>query len=217
MPRTAGRPLASGRLTPNRGLAFGVLVSLAGFALLATGPGLVSLALGLAGMVGYVGVYTLVLKPRLPESVVWGGPAGVFPLLIAWSASGRPWSLAPLYCCLVVVLWSPAHFWSLALARSEEYRAVGIPVLPLVRGERWTSLLILGQLVVLTVLPFWGVTIGLFHPWLIVAHLIAGVPLLWLALRLVRSPSSATAWWLFRLSGPYLAVIFLALVLARRT
>ena len=217
MPRTAGRPLASGRLASERGLAFGALASLAGLLLLAAGPGSVSLMLGAAGLLAYVVVYTLLLKPRIPESVVWGGPAGVFPLLIAWSASGKPWSSALVYCCLVVFLWSPAHFWSLALARSDEYRGAGVPVLPLVRGEAWTRLLILLQLVLLSALPLWAVASGFEQRWLVFVQLAAGVPLVWLAVRLVRGAPPRVAWWLFRLSGPYLAIVFLALVLARKT
>jgi heme o synthase len=217
MPRTAGRPLASGRLSPRRGLAFGAIVSLLGLVLLATGPGLVSFLLGLAGLIAYVVVYTLLLKPRVPESVVWGGPAGVFPLLIAWSASGKPWSSVLVYCCLLVFLWSPAHFWSLALARSDEYREAGVPVLPLARGEAWTRGLILLQLVLLSLLPLWAVASGFEQRWLVVVQIAAGLPLVWLAVRLARGAPPRVAWWLFRLSGPYLAVVFLVLVVARKT
>ncbi len=217
MTRTAGRPLASGRLQPSRALVFAAVVTTAGLVLLAAGPGLDSLLLGLGGMIAYVGLYTVLLKPRFPESVVWGSPAGLFPLLIAWTATGEPWSPALLYCCLVVFFWSPAHFWSLALARAEEYREVGVPVLPVVSGERATGGRVLVYLLVLLVLPIWGVATGLFRPWLVVVNLAACLPLVWLALRFLAGPSPSTAWWLFRLSGPYLAVVFVALVLARGT
>ena len=186
MPRTAGRPLASGRLQPSRALVFAALVTIAGLVLLAAGPGLDCLLLGVAGMIGYVGLYTLLLKPRFPESVVWGSLAGVFPLLIAWTATGKPWSPALLYCCLVVFLWSPAHFWSLALARAEEYRAVGVPVLPVVSGERATGVRVLVHLVLLLALPIWGVGTGLFRPWLVVVNLAGGLPLV--GLRCDSSP-----------------------------
>src|SRR5690242_2178606 len=135
MERTCDRPIASGRIEPARGLAFGVALGVASVAVLALAVNVLAAALALAGLLGYVFVYTLWLKPRTPQNIVLGGAAGAIPPLVGWAAATGGLTWDALYPFAIIFLWTPPHFWALALLVSEDYARVGVPMLPVVRGE----------------------------------------------------------------------------------
>ncbi len=213
MERTHRRPIASGRIPAGRALIVGLALVAAGCgALWAVAGGLAAL-LAVLGAVYYVVVYTVLLKPRLALSSVPGAFAGVFPALIGWTAGGAAWSGAELYLCALIVLWSPPHFWALALAREEDYRASGIPTPAVAYGEQTARLLIAGFVAAVSVLTLTPVVTGLFGAPYVLAAIASGAVLWVFTARLLVQRTGAAAWSLFKVSGPYLAVVVVAAVI----
>jgi protoheme IX farnesyltransferase len=132
MHRTENRPLATGEITPLRGLAFGIVLGAVSVALLATVVNLLSAALALAAILFYVLVYTMLLKRRTPQNIVWGGAAGCMPVLIGWAAVTGSLSWAPVVLFGVIFLWTPPHYWPLSMRYREDYDRAGIPMLSVV-------------------------------------------------------------------------------------
>ncbi len=215
MQRTRRRPTASGRLRPGRARAAGLVAVSAGvLALWATAGGLAAV-FALLGAAYYVLVYTLLLKPRTALSSVPGALAGVFPALIGWAATGAPWSADILFLCAVVFVWSPPHFWALSLAREDDYRSSGIPT-PAVRyGERTTRVLIVAFFAAFTGIVTAAAVTDLYGiPYAVIA--LAACLVLWFfVVRLLVTRTSATAWALFKVSGPCLAAVVAAAVVGR--
>jgi protoheme IX farnesyltransferase len=213
MERTRGRATASGVLPARRAVGIGVALVTAGLAGTWAGGGALAAALAAVGAAYYVLVYTLLLKPRSAYSSVPGAIAGVFPALAGWAASGEPWSTQLLVLCLVIVAWSPPHFWALALARADDYRRSGVPT-PVARGgERGTALLVAGCDAALVALTLGAAGAGVFGWVYLAPALPASLLLGLLAARLALRPSAGAAWLLFKASGPWLAVIVVAMVL----
>jgi len=214
MQRTRRRPTASGRLLPGRALAAGLAAVAAGvLALWATAGGLAAV-FALLGAAYYVLVYTLLLKPRTALSSVPGALAGVFPALIGWAATGAPWSADILFLCAVVFVWSPPHFWALALAREGDYRSSGIPT-PVVRyGERITHVLISAFFAAFTGIVAAATVTGLYGIAFSVIALAACLVLWFFVVRLLAARTGA-AWALFKVSGPCLAAVVVAAVVGR--
>jgi heme o synthase len=212
MARTAARPLPSGRIGDARvalWLGAGLLAAsqLAVFAL-----GWAVCLYLLAGAATYVVVYTWWLKPRSPWSVVWGGAAGSFAALAGWQTGGSAWSPAAQLLALVLFLWTPSHFWSLAIWLERDYRAARIPMLPVVAGTRRTAEIVHLNTAALVVCSLaLGAYLG--WPYLAVAAP-AGVWFLWVTARVRRSPESRTAFACFKLSGLYLLLVLAGLVLS---
>ena len=215
MRRTAGRPTASGAVPAGRALALGLILVVAGVAGLWLSAGLTAAALGVAGALYYVVVYTLVFKPRTALSAVPGALAGVFPALIGWAAAGSPRSLAVLFLCAVIAVWSPPHFWALAFVVKDEYRAAGIPVPALRYGERRSSLHILQWVVALAALSVLPAAAGVFGALYATVALGAGLGLAVVGWRLAVTRTACWAWRLYKLSGPYLAAVVLAMLVDR--
>jgi protoheme IX farnesyltransferase len=215
MERTRRRPTATGRVTPRGALVAGLGATAAGaLALWAVAGGLAA-GLALGGAAYYVVVYTVVLKPRTPLSSVPGGLAGVFPALIGWAATGAPPSGALLFVCALIVVWSPPHFWALALARDDDYRAAGVAT-PAVRyGDETARRLVLGFVAALTAVTLAPIATGLFGLVYAPLALLATAALWAFTLRLRKRRSPAAAWALFKASGPYLATVLAAAVLDR--
>ena len=136
MGRTKGRPVVTGRIAPWQALAFGIVLEIASFALLAVGVNLLSAFLALAGYLFYVVVYTLWLKRVTPQNIVIGGAAGAFPPLVGWAAATGNLSLGALVLFAIVFFWTPPHFWALALLIRGDYERANVPMLPVVRGGR---------------------------------------------------------------------------------
>ena len=139
MARTANRPLPAGRVAPDDALGLGVLLSIFSVLLMALATNFVAAALLVAAILFYVFVYTVWLKRRTPQNIVIGGAAGAFPPMIGWAAATGEVSLVGVALFMLIFLWTPPHFWALALYRSDDYRRAGVPMLPVVAGPRETK------------------------------------------------------------------------------
>jgi len=148
MARTRNRPLPAGRVAPDDALGLGVLLSIFSVLLMALSTNFVAAALLAAAILFYVFVYTIWLKRRTPQNIVIGGAAGAFPPMIGWAAATGDVSAVGIALFLLVFLWTPPHFWALALYRSDDYRRAGVPMLPVVAGPRETK----RQMVIYTLL-----------------------------------------------------------------
>ena len=137
--RTADRPVVSGRVAAPRALEFGLVLSAFSFVLLGSAINVLTALLALAGTLGYVLVYTRWLKRTTPQNIVIGGAAGAMPPLVGWAAATGNLTLPAIFLFLIVFFWTPPHFWALALLIKRDYAAAGIPMLPVVRGERETA------------------------------------------------------------------------------
>src|ERR1700744_372547 len=138
MPRTATRPIPSGRVSGAAAVRFGIALQIASFVLLSLTVNVLAAALALGGFVGYVGVYTMWLQRRTPQNIVMGGAAGAMPPLVAWAATRGSLSWTAVYLFAIIFYWTPPHFWSLSLLMKDEYEDVGVPMMPVVRGGRQT-------------------------------------------------------------------------------
>jgi protoheme IX farnesyltransferase len=216
MSRTSDRPIPSGRVSPNAALTFGVALGILSVLLLATTVNPLAAALSLSGLLGYVFVYTVWLKRRTVQNIVIGGAAGAVPPLVAWTATTGSLSWNALYLFAIVFYWTPPHFWALSLLMKDEYARVGVPMMPVVRGEVETRRQITLYSVLLVVLTFLPVAFGFFG--LIYAVIAAplGGAFIALALRLQRLADRKAALRLYLFSLAYLAVLFVAMVLDAR-
>jgi protoheme IX farnesyltransferase len=215
MERTCARPLVAGRIQPRRGLVFGIALGVLAMVELALAVNVLAAALALAGLLGYVFVYTLWLKPSTPQNIVIGGAAGAVPPLVGWAAATGGLSLDALYPFAIVFLWTPPHFWALALLIKDDYERVGVPMLPVARGEAVTRrqiLLYALGLVAFTTAPFFT---GLFGALYLVTALALGGGFVALAARLALRPSRGAALHLHLASLLYLALLFAAMALDR--
>jgi heme o synthase len=213
MRRTSSRPVPAGRVSPRAALLYGIGLGAASFALLGLTVNLLAASLALAGLLGYVLVYTVWLKRTTPQNIVIGGAAGAVPPLVAWAAVTGSLEGSALYLFAIVFYWTPPHFWALSLLMRDEYERAGVPMLPVVRGEaetRWQIVLYTALLVAVTLLPFAGMLFG--GVYLAVAVGLGGT-FLWLALRLRRRADRRSALRLYLFSLAYLAVLFGAMVL----
>jgi protoheme IX farnesyltransferase len=213
-PRTASRPVAAGRIAPRNAVAFALTLSLLSFVILTVFANVLTAALALSGGAFYVVVYTLWLKRNTPQNIVIGGAAGAIPPLAGWAAANGHLGLGALFLFLIVLLWTPPHFWALALLLAPQYSAARVPMLPVVRGTQATArqvLLYTFALVAISLVP--GV-LGTFGGlYLVTAMALNGV-LCWLAWRLWRQPQAARAAVLFHYTLLYLALLFVAVALA---
>ena len=209
-PRTAGRPVASGRLSAPRALEFGLALSAASFTLLASTVNVLTALLALVGNLFYVLVYTGYLKRRGPANIVLGGAAGAVPPVVGYAAATGTLALPALWLFLIVFLWTPPHFWALALLLKEHYAAARVPMLPVVAGARTTSariVLYTVTLVAFTAVPFAAGSLGATY---LVAAAVLGAGFLALALRLRRTQARRDAALAFHYSLLYLALLFVA-------
>jgi protoheme IX farnesyltransferase len=211
--RTQRRPVASGRVAPSRALEFGLALSAFSFVLLASTVNVLTAVLALVGNLFYVLVYTRWLKRTTPQNIVIGGAAGAVPPLVGWAAATGHVSIAALILFAIVFVWTPPHFWALALLLKDNYAAAKVPMLPVVRGDRETArqivLYSLG-LVAVTLLPWaWG-TVGLLY---LASALALGAVFIGLAERLRRDITPRRAVLLFHYSLLYLALLFAAMAL----
>jgi heme o synthase len=208
MRRTANRPIPSGRVSPAAALRFGFALAALSFVLLALTVNLLAAVLALGGFVGYVGVYTIWLKRRTPHNIVIGGAAGAMPPLVGWAATRGSLSWTAVYLFAIVFYWTPPHFWSLSLLMKDEYAKVGVPMLPVVRGERETRRQILLYTLLLyavTQLPFCA---GAFGDLYLVGSIALGLMFIAGAVLLYRRADRRTALRLYLFSMAYLALLF---------
>ncbi len=212
MQRTEHRPLAAGRLLPAEGLSFGLALCLTSYYVLASFVNLTAALLSLAGILYYVVIYSLVLKGATVQNIVIGGGAGAIPPMVGWAAATGHLTIAAWILFLIVFMWTPPHFWALAIVRAKDYARAGVPMLPVVRGEKaarsqimlYTVLLVASTLL----LPLAHVT-GMVY---LVAASVLGIVLLVSAWRVWKIPGNRVAWTLYRWSSLYLMLIFVALM-----
>ena len=212
MARTRLRPIPSGRMSSTSVLAFGVALATAATFLFAYFVNVVSAALALAGFYIYVFVYTRWLKRTTQQNIVIVGAAGAFPPLVGWAAVTGGLDLVAVYLFLIIFYWTPPHFWALALLKQRDYSKAGVPMAPLVWGERetmsqmfWYTLILIG----LTVMPF---TFGAFGIIYLVSAIVLGGILLGGIIRMrLAKDWTAPAWWVYKYSLLYLALLFVAM------
>jgi protoheme IX farnesyltransferase len=216
MARTANRPVPSGRIPAPVALAFGCALATLSLIELSLAVNPLAAVLSFAGFLGYVVLYTLILKRRTPQNIVWGGAAGAIPPLVGFAAVRGSVSATALILFFIVFFWTPPHFWSLSLLMKGEYERVGVPMLPVAQGEAETRRQILLYTVLLymvTQLPFCAGALGPFY---LVASVLLGMLFIAGAVRLYRSPSAAAArrnaLGLYLFSLAYLALLFGAMV-----
>ena len=198
-------------MSPELALEFGLALSALSFVLLGSLVNVLAAVLALVGNLFYVLVYTRLLKRSTPQNIVIGGAAGAVPPLVGWAAATGNLALPALFLFLIVFFWTPPHFWALALLIKRDYEAAGIPMLPVVRGDRETArqiLLYTVVLVALTVVPF---LTGTFGPVYLAAAVLLGAQFLRLAWSLRRELTPRRASVLFHYSLAYLALLFVAL------
>jgi protoheme IX farnesyltransferase len=209
--RTEKRPVAAGRVPPSRALEFGLALSALSFVLLASTVNALTAALALVGNLFYVVVYTRWLKRSTPQNIVIGGAAGAVPPLVGYAAATGDLGLPALWLFLIVFLWTPPHFWALALLIKESYAAARVPMLPVVRGDAETTRQIVWYSLVLVAFTLVvGLSLG---PVYSLAAALLGAVFLGLAWQLRRSPTRRNAAVLFHYSLLYLALLFVAAAL----
>jgi heme o synthase len=216
MARTATRPVPAGRISPRAALAFGIVLELLSFTVLALEVNVLSASLALIGFLGYVFVYTIWLKRSTPQNIVIGGAAGAVPPLVAWSAVTGRVELTALYLFAIVFYWTPPHFWALSLLMKDDYARVGVPMMPVVRGESETRGLILLYTVLLVALTLMPVVFGYFGAIYGAVAVLLGATFVWLAVRLMREAQRRSALRTYLFSLAYLALLFCAMVLDAR-
>jgi protoheme IX farnesyltransferase len=212
MARTASRPIPAGRVSPRAALIFGCTLAGLAVLLLSMAVNPLAAALSFSGFLGYVFVYTVWLKRRTPQNIVIGGAAGAVPPLVGWAAVQGSVTGTALVLFFIVFFWTPPHFWALSLLMKDEYAKVGVPMLPVVRGERETRKQILLYSVLLyavTQLPFSAGGFGLIY---LFASLALNAGFIGLAVRLYRRADRGSALRLYLFSLAYLAALFAAMV-----
>ena len=216
MARTRLRPIPGGRMHPRQVLAFGVLLAAAAVVLLGLVANVLTAALALAGFYFYVFIYTRWLKRTTPQNIVIGGAAGAFPPLVGWAAVTGRIDLTAIYLFLIIFYWTPPHFWALALLKQHDYSRAGVPMAPLVWGEAETKRQMLWYTLILLPLTLLPVAFGALGIVYLASAAILNAIFLWGVIRVMRSADWVPiAWWLYRFSLLYLALLFGAMVLDR--
>jgi protoheme IX farnesyltransferase len=212
MRRTASRPIPAGRVSPRAALVYGFALSACSFVLLSLTVSVLAASLALGGFLGYVGVYTVWLKRRTAHNIVIGGAAGAVPPLVGWVATRGSVSWTAVYLFAIVFYWTPPHFWALSLLMKDEYARVGVPMMPVVRGERETRrqiVLYTLLLYAITQLPFCA---GEFGGIYLAASVVLGLAFIGGSVLLYRRADRRTALRLYLFSLAYLALLFGAMV-----
>jgi protoheme IX farnesyltransferase len=213
MQRTQKRPIPAGRLTPAQGLAFGIGISLLSFYVLVVRVNLLAAILSLVGFLYYVVIYSLWLKKTTPQNIVIGGGAGAIPPLVGWAAATGNLHLSALFLFVIIFLWTPPHFWALALVRRNDYARAGVPMLPVVRGEQETR-----RKIFLYTLELVGLTMllplfGLGGPFTLIGAILLGLWLMSAAWKVWKQAGNKVAWKMYRYSSMYLAFLFMVMVI----
>jgi heme o synthase len=215
MKRTANRPVAAGRIAPREALAIGIGLGVAGVLWLGFLVNWPAALWALTGYLFYVLVYTVWLKRRTPQNIVIGGAAGAIPPLVGWAAVTGRTDLSAVALFAIIFLWTPPHFWALAIMLEEDYESAGIPMLPNVAGREATSRQITLYTALLLAASFAPVLLGELGVIYAAAAALFGGRFLWLAVDLMHTPDIPTARRTFRFSLLYLAALFVAMALDR--
>jgi len=213
MQRTRIRPLPRGQLTSRQTLVFAGVTGALGMWFLFRFVNPLTMWLTLATFVGYAVVYTVLLKPATPQNIVIGGASGAMPPVLGWAAVTGDVPPEALLLFLIIFIWTPPHFWSLALYRREDYRRAGLPMLPVTHGQRYTQLMIVLYTVVLFAATLMPYAIRMSGPLYLLAAVALGATFVGYAIRLYRRYSDSLARATFRFSILYLAALFSALLI----
>ena len=212
MSRTTNRPVATGRVSQTEALIFAALLAVLGAALLAWTINVLTAVLTVASLVGYAFIYTMFLKRATPQNIVIGGLAGAAPPLLGWTAVTGEVHAHGLLLVLIIFAWTPPHFWALAIHRKEEYAAVGIPMLPVTHGNRFTALHILLYTILMfliTLLPFATLLSGWIY---LVSAVVLGVIFLYWSIEILREKNPKAPMETFKYSINYLLLLFVAML-----
>jgi len=211
MRRTQNRPLATGAIDPTAALTFGIVLNVVAFGVLWASANLLSACLTLSATLFYVFVYTIWLKPRSPQNIVVGGAAGAVPALVGWAAVTGSLAAPAWVMFAIVFVWTPPHFWALAMRYRDDYAAAGIPMLPVVKGPEAATRQIFAYSWVVVAVSF---TLGLtttVGPVYLVSAAVLGVMFVAGAWQLMRNPDPTRAIRYFGFSNLYLAALFVAI------
>ena len=215
MSRTCARPIPAGRIEPAEAAGFGVVLAIAAVGLMALAVNLLAAGLLALTILFYVFVYTMWLKRRTPQNIVIGGAAGAFPPMIGWAADTGHLALAPIVLFLVIFMWTPPHFWALALFRAGDYAKAGVPMLPVVAGARATKRQMLVYTAILFPLGLAPWTLGIAgHLYGLVAAILGALFIL-AAIRVWFDATDRSAKRMFAFSILYLFLIFALLIVDR--
>ncbi|MDB2585411.1 heme o synthase [Luminiphilus sp.] len=212
MSRTTNRPVAQGRVSQTEAVVFAALLAISGTVLLAVTINVLTAVLTVASLVGYAFVYTMFLKRATPQNIVIGGLAGAAPPLLGWTAVTGEIHGHGLLLVLIIFAWTPPHFWALAIHRKEEYAAVGIPMLPVTHGNRFTALHILLYTILMfliTLLPFATFLSGWIYA---VSAVILGARFLYWSIEILREKNPKAPMETFKYSINYLLLLFVAML-----
>lgn len=213
MARTENRPLVKGEVSTKSALTFGVSMGVIGITILVVGVNLLTATLTFLALIGYAAFYTLYLKRATPQNIVIGGAAGAAPPLLGWTAITNTVEVGALLLFLIIFIWTPPHFWALAIHRHKEYAKVNVPMLPVTHGLRFTRLQILLYtilLVVVTIFPYLTKMSGLIY---LSGAMVLGAGFLYYAIQLIRQPDNkALPMQTFGYSINYLMLLFVILL-----
>lgn len=215
MKRTAQRPTVTDRISSRDATIFATALMLLSFLLLWWGANLTTALLAMAGLGWYVLIYTLYMKRRFWSNIVIGGAAGAFPPLVGWAAVTGDVSLFAWYLFLIIFFWTPVHFWALSLMIKDDYAAVGVPMLPVVRGERETAYQIWLYAILTAVISLIPVLMGELRWFYLVAALVLNSLLLVRSLRLYQTLERSWTLSLYKYSMLYLALLFVVMAIDR--
>lgn len=213
MQRTSKRPLADGRLTAAEGLSYGLALCLVSYYVMAGYVNLLAALLSLVGIFYYVFFYSVWLKKATVQNIVIGGGAGAIPPMVGWAAATGELTLAAWILFAIIFMWTPPHFWALAIVRMKDYARAGVPMLPVVEGEEKTRKQILIYTVELIAVTFLLPIFNLAGTIYLVSAIVLGAFLFYAAWKVFREGGNKVAWMMYRWSSMYLAFIFLALIL----
>lgn len=208
MVRTALRPLVTGELSPREVLIFALALGAASMVILAAFVNVLTAALTFASLIGYAVIYTVYLKRATPQNIVIGGAAGAAPPVLGWAAVTGEVHPYALLLFLIIFIWTPPHFWALAIFRRDDYSRAQVPMLPVTHGveyTRWHVLYYTVLLLVVSLLPFVTGMTGLVYA---AGALVLGIGFLWYAIRLLNPPSERFAMDVFNYSIVYLMALF---------
>ena len=215
MSRTHHRPMAAGIISVRAGVAWGLALSVASVVVLAVWTNLLAAGLAVVAIGFYVFGYTMLLKRRTPQNIVWGGAAGCMPVLIAWAAVTGGLTWAPVILFLVIFLWTPPHYWPLSLKFRDDYAAAGVPMLPVVADTRRVVREIVAYSWAMVAVSLALIPVADMGPVYSVSAIALGAAFLWEAHRLQfavrRGDDSLRPMRLFHWSITYLALLFLAI------
>lgn len=212
MARTRNRPIAQGKVDTASAVLFAVIIGASGMAILMLWINALTAWLTLASLVGYALVYTMYLKRATPQNIVIGGLAGAAPPLLGWTASTGHIDGNALLLVLIIFAWTPPHFWALAIHRKAEYAGVGIPMLPVTHGDKFTKLHILLYSVILLAISVFPYLTGLSGEIYLVSALLLGARFIQWSIRMIRNSHKHAAINTFKFSITYLMLLFVALL-----